>query len=345
MAEDQLIEAVHRGAVMAAAELLAASDPHHELTDRVLACGARIAEELASTRDEIVGALGAAAITAAPVPPPHPPQHHTLTLRVDHVAAAHRAATVLEPLGFERWDTWTGGAAISFDRHAHHLTVARTGDHTVVARIAWSDPTPRRPIERLVRPTHGDWATLTLPVWLWWAYPGVRIVRLAAERLRLRARHPKSLGPFLATPRALLEPLLAVAGSRPGALVIDLGCGDGRLAIAAALAGCRAIGVERDPDLAERARAAASDAGVTDRVTITTGDARDLDLGAADVVFAFLPPAVLAELLPGILAALRPGARVVAHEQSRLPDDAPAPATSALVVADAALTVAHRWDA
>ena len=58
---------------------------------------------------------------------------------------------------------------------------------------------------------------------------------------------------------------------------------------------------------------------MADRVTIMLGDARGVELGDADVVFAFLPADVLTQVLPSTLAAMRPGARLVAHEQHRLP--------------------------
>lgn len=346
MAVDQLIEAVYRGEVVSLARRReAGSPPTDTAAARIVACGTHIADQLAVARDELVATLEAGGVRVSAAPVPASPQRHTLTVRVDDVATARRAADLLATAGFEPWDTWTAGARASFDRTSEHLTVGRTRDHTLVVRIEWADSARRGAIDRLLRPSHGDWAMVTLPRALWWAYPGVRVVRLAAERLGLRARHRESIGPFLATPDQLLEPLLDVAGATATDVVVDLGCGDGRLVVAAATRGGRSVGVELDPDLADRARSRASDAGLADRVTIVTDDARTIDLDDADIVFAFLPTDVLADLLPSVLAALRPGARVVAHEQHRLAPSTPRPTVSQVVVADAALTVAHRWDA
>lgn len=347
MSGDPLVEAVHHGDVFAIATQRAeAGDGPDELPSRILACGARIAADLAAACDEIGATLDAAGVGYQAPTLPHRAQRHALTVRVGDVATAHRAAAALEAEGFERWDRWQAGAAVSFDRTADHLRLGRTRDQTLVVRVEWDAPRTRcGAIDRLLRPSHGDWAMVTLPRALWWAYPGVRVVRLAAERLGLRARHRESIGPFLATPDQLLEPLLDVAGATATDVVVDLGCGDGRLVVAAATRGGRSVGVELDPDLADRARSRASEAGLADRVTIVTGDARTIDLDDADIVFAFLPTDVLADLLPSVLAALRPGARVVAHEQNRLAPSTPRPTVSQVVVADAALTVAHRWDA
>jgi SAM-dependent methyltransferase len=264
---------------------------------------------------------------------------------VDGFATAERVATILQSDGFERWETWTGGAQRSFARHADHLTLARTDDETTVVRVSWKATGARTRRQRLIAPTPGDWQMVALPSWAWRAYPMVRIVRLVAERLRLRPRHEGTLGPFLATPSSLLSPLLHHAGTSPSDVVLDLGCGDGRLPVTAALGGSRSIGVERSPELADRARQRAVDAGVADLVTIVTGDAREAVLDDVDVVFAFLPTDVLADLLPSILHRLRPGGRLIAHEQNRLPAGLdPRPTNSSIVVSDDAITVAHRWD-
>jgi cyclopropane fatty-acyl-phospholipid synthase-like methyltransferase len=127
--------------------------------------------------------------------------------------------------------------------------------------------------------------------------------------------------------------------------MLDVGCGDGRVVVTAAeQIGCRAVGVERSVDLVERARRRATDAGVADRVEIVHGDGRSTDLADATVVFMFLSMRVVVDLVPATLQQLRPGARLVIHEQTRLPGTMnPKPDESAAVIADGAVTVAHRW--
>ena len=68
------------------------------------------------------------------------------------------------------------------------------------------------------------------------------------------------------------------------------------------------------------------------------------DLDEATVVFMFLSMRVVADLVPAMLRQLRPGARLIIHEQSRLPGSmTPMPDESSAVIADGAVTVAHRW--
>jgi hypothetical protein len=79
-------------------------------------------------------------------------------------------------------------------------------------------------------------------------------------------------------------------------------------------------------------------------VQIVEGDARSCDLGEATVVFMFLPIDVVAHLLADTLQRLRPGARLIVHEQMRLPDSIdPRPSDTTALIGDDGVTVAHRW--
>ena len=50
--------------------------------------------------------------------------------------------------------------------------------------------------------------------------------------------------PFIPSSLQTTEKMLELAGIKPGQVVYDLGCGDGRLVFKAAELGARAIGVE-----------------------------------------------------------------------------------------------------
>ena len=77
---------------------------------------------------------------------------------------------------------------------------------------------------------------------------------------------------------------------------------------------------------------------------IREADGRTVDLDGATVVFMFLPIDVVGDLLGSTLRQLPPGARLIVHEQSRLPAALqPAPGSSVAVIADDAVTVAHQW--
>ncbi|HEU4948041.1 MAG TPA: class I SAM-dependent methyltransferase [Kribbella sp.] len=77
---------------------------------------------------------------------------------------------------------------------------------------------------------------------------------------------------------------LRIAMTVPGAAVIDLGCGIGGDLVAAARAGLRVTGVERDPATAVAARA--NLAALDLPGTVLVGDAESQDLTSYDVVFA-----------------------------------------------------------
>ncbi len=100
---------------------------------------------------------------------------------------------------------------------------------------------------------------------------------------------------------------LRLARLQPGERLLDIGCGDGRVLSVAAQAGALVTGVETDEELVSVARQHLAD----DRLdgTVIHGDAFDIDL-EADVVFAYLSPAILQRLRPRLQAA-RPGTRLV----------------------------------
>jgi predicted RNA methylase len=98
------------------------------------------------------------------------------------------------------------------------------------------------------------------------------------------------------TPYALVEDMLAQAELRRDDILGDLGCGDGRILIAAAKRGVRGIGIELDPVRAEVARQNVAAAGVSDLVTIEVGDALDFDMGRITVATTYLYPPLLAKL-------------------------------------------------
>lgn len=278
-----------------------------------------------------------------------PRQRHELTVRVSSVDAAYAVARSLAGHGFEPWDRWTRGAERSFRHHADQLTVARTTEHSFVVRLRWRDSPGsgriRSIARRITRPTRGDWTMVSLPSPIWPLYSAVRPVRLVLERTGLRDRFAAGLGPFLSTPRSLIEPLLELADVGPDDGVLDVGCGDGRLVIAAARSsGCRSVGVELDPELADRARRHAREAGVADRVEIVCGDARDVDTTGITATFMFLPMDAVTDQIGSSLGRLPIGGRLVIHEQTPLSGSVtPRPDSSHAVIAPDAVTVAHVW--
>ena len=125
---------------------------------------------------------------------------------------------------------------------------------------------------------------------------------------------PVRLAPSAATPPDVVDRMLALAKVGPDDVVYDLGCGDGRIVIAAAQKfGARGVGVDIDAALVAQAEANARTAGVADRVTFSVQDAMTTDVSRATVVTLYLLAASNVRLRPMLAKQLRPGARIVSH--------------------------------
>jgi SAM-dependent methyltransferase len=118
---------------------------------------------------------------------------------------------------------------------------------------------------------------------------------------------------FVPTPRETVDRMLQVTEVGSNDYVIDLGSGDGRIAIAAGRLGAKALGVDLDPARIQDAQANAKRAGVTDRVSFRQQNLFETDLSPATVLTMYLLPSINMKLRPKILN-LRPGTRVVSHD-------------------------------
>jgi len=111
--------------------------------------------------------------------------------------------------------------------------------------------------------------------------------------------------------------MLTMAKVTKSDVVYDLGCGDGRILIAAAKRfGARGVGIEIDPGLVKQARAAVTKAGVGDKVTIIEGNLFDpaIKIGDATVVTLFLLESLNQRLRETRLQTeLKPGTRIVSN--------------------------------
>jgi SAM-dependent methyltransferase len=119
--------------------------------------------------------------------------------------------------------------------------------------------------------------------------------------------------PYVPTPHSVVARMLDLADVRMGDFVIDLGSGDGRIAIAAAARGARALGVDIDPVRIREANANAAKAGMTELVSFREQDLFDTPIAEATVLTMYLLDSVNLRLRPRLLAELRPGTRVVSH--------------------------------
>ena len=117
---------------------------------------------------------------------------------------------------------------------------------------------------------------------------------------------------WVPTSPALVEKMLDLAKVTSNDFVIDLGSGDGRMVIAAAKRGARALGVEFNPKMVELSRQLAKEAGVADRATFVEGDMYTADISKATVLALFLLPENLRKLEPKF-RALPAGTRIVVN--------------------------------
>lgn len=133
---------------------------------------------------------------------------------------------------------------------------------------------------------------------------------------------------WVPTPDEVVDRMLAMAQTTPNDYVIDLGSGDGKIAIAAAKRfGARALGIEYNPDMVKLSQKNAEAAGIASKAGFRHGDIFATDFSQATVVTMYLLPALNLKLRPQILA-MRPGTRVVSHSFSM--DDWEADETSSL---------------
>ena len=129
------------------------------------------------------------------------------------------------------------------------------------------------------------------------------------------AKSPPTLDvPFVPTPHETVERMLEMAKVGPNDYLIDLGCGDGRIPIAAAKKwGTRGLGVDLNPERIAESNANAKEAKVTDKVTFREQNLFDTDISQATVLTLYLFPEINLRLRPVILSKLKPGTRVVSH--------------------------------
>lgn len=149
----------------------------------------------------------------------------------------------------------------------------------------------------------------------------LRAMELSRRELLAAAALPALAGfaapeleiPFVPTPHELVRKMLDLGQVGPDDYLIDLGCGDGRIAVAAALRGARALGVDLDPLRIAEAHAAARIAGVEARAGFRRQDLFRTPIYQASVVTLYLMPEINLRLRPRLLTELRAGARIVSH--------------------------------
>lgn len=117
------------------------------------------------------------------------------------------------------------------------------------------------------------------------------------------------------SPPEVVEAMLKLAEVGKDDLVYDLGCGDGRIVIAAVQKfGARGVGIDIDPQRIKEARANARQAGIRgNRLRFRNEDLFRADFRDATVVTLYLLPHLNLKLRPRLWRELKPGTRIVSH--------------------------------
>ena len=116
------------------------------------------------------------------------------------------------------------------------------------------------------------------------------------------------------TPHNVVAEILDLARIDAQDVVYDLGCGDGRIVIAAVKQrGARGVCVDIDPQRIRESKANAARAAVAERIVFLNQDLFDTGLARATVVTLFLSRDVNRKLRPKLMRELRPGTRVVSY--------------------------------
>jgi precorrin-6B methylase 2 len=120
--------------------------------------------------------------------------------------------------------------------------------------------------------------------------------------------------PYVPTTEEAVKAMLKLADVKKSDVVYDLGCGDGRIVIAAAKEyGAHGVGIDINPERIQEAEGNAKRAGVEKLVRFEENDLFKANIHEATVVTLFLLGSVNLKLRPKLLRDLKPGTRIVSN--------------------------------
>ncbi|MCX8209115.1 MAG: methyltransferase domain-containing protein [Sulfolobales archaeon] len=123
--------------------------------------------------------------------------------------------------------------------------------------------------------------------------------------------HPLAQAPWVPTREEIIPYIIMLAKPTKSDVFYDLGCGDGRVVIEAALHGARGVCVEINPELIKKAKENAEKLKVSDQVVFINDDFFNVSIRDATIVYMYLLTSVNRALRPKLEKELRLGTRVI----------------------------------
>ena len=315
----QFVSAIARQSLgETARELLPTASPEEEVEIKAAlrACQA-ISDEMRAVQDAALSQLAEANVQANPLKGALEKgdlQFHGTNIEIDR-SDLQAALEALKNIGFSTPIPMTPARIRAFSSQGKHLQLIRFDAQTTRIILHFSTP-PRTKIPSKFRPGIPDLATLKLPEPLWPLYFLTKPIRILHEKIT-RKRSPHHEIDFLGTPNGLITPILDCLNLTPENVLLDLGCGDGRICITASENyGCRSIGIEHNEELVSEANRKRKSSSAADLIEIRQTSAAHADLSEASHIFMFLPRAVSASLMPSVETRTSKGAQLILHEQS-----------------------------
>jgi len=128
------------------------------------------------------------------------------------------------------------------------------------------------------------------------------------------APRPRLNAPFIKSADSVVDAMVEIAQLTKDDIVFDLGCGDGRIIVTAALkSGCQGVGFDIDPERVVEAKENVELHDVGRLVSIKEQDIFEVDLSEANVCMMYLLPWMMQKLTTQF-EQMKPGSRIVSHD-------------------------------